>query len=204
MSLLICNSPDLKKFDFIVEELQKTPEVVKNPFFSRSFATYMSKCSGEQLTLIASLLSKNLPFLLQDNYGNYLLQIFYDQKNEAGIEMCNAALKKLYKKVFIRRYSRYVLLKALNDERGPQLSEELLGLILKDPYTLQNVVLKGFSQELLLLTFAKTTNKKNLLRFIDMITSWRPSRNLVTEDNKTMYQVLLSDLAILRKHALSE
>ena len=204
LSLLICNSKDLNKFDFIIEELQRTPEVIKNPFFSRAFATYMNKCSMESLDMISMMLSKNLPFLLQDNFGNYLLQIFYERDSKQGVEMCNAALKKLYKKVFIRRYSRYVLLKALQHKAGPQLAEDLLYLALKDSYTLQNVLLKGFSQELLLLTFGKVPSKTSLLHLVEMLSKWNPSRNLVSEDNESMYQTLLRDLAILRKYALSE
>lgn len=204
LSLLICNSKELKDFDFIIEELQKAPEIVKNPFFSRALVTYMNKCSMDSLAVIATVLSKNLPFLLQDNHGNYLLQIFYDRDCKSGVELCNIVIKKLYKKAFIRRYSRFVLLKALQHSVGSRLAEDLLYLVLNDSYTLQNIVLKGFSQELLLLTFAKVEDKKTLLKFIDEFIHWQPNRNLITAENSSMYQVLTRDLAVLKKYAQTE
>ena len=203
LSLLICNCSDLPSLDFILDELKKNPEVIKIPLFSRAFATYMNKCSITTLSSIASMLSKNLSFLLLDNHGNYLLQIFYDRKCKEGIDMCNQAIKRNYRKVFVRRYCRYALLKAMHEEGGSQLAESLLELVTKDAYTLQNIILKGFSQELLLFCLAKVKPGQSQLSFVERLVYFKPTRKLTTDDNATLQKSLIQDIAIIWNHALS-
>ena len=204
LSLLICNYDDLKHFDFIVNEMQNNPDLIKAPFFSRAFATYMNKCSQETLDLISPMLSKNLPFLLQDNYGNYLLQIFYERDCKPGIEMCNLALKKIYKKAFVRRYTRYVLLKALQHPSSSQIATELLSLLAKDPQCFESILLKKFSQELLLLALAKVKSKNQLLSMIEIIQSLKSSKLTLTSHNERLQKALITDLAILKRYARCE
>ena len=123
LSLLICNTDDFELCDFILDELYRDPDVINTRFFGRAFATYMNKCPLDTLDKIADILSKNVVFLLHDNYGNYLLQIFYDRKCEKGIQMIEDALKKYSKQIILRKYSRYVLHTALlNQPVGSSLS----------------------------------------------------------------------------------
>lgn len=201
LSLLICNYQDLTKFDFIMDELYKNPDIIKTPFFSRAFATYMSKCPMETLDQISTMLSKNLPFLLQDNYGNFLLQIFYDRDSTLGVEMCNQALTRMYKKVFVRRYSRYVLLKALQHKNGGDLAQDLLSLVIKDHFALENILFKKFSQELLMFALAKVPSRHSLLYFLDRLQKMNLSRIPMTGETSKLYKTLITDLSLLRKYA---
>src|SRR5690606_12157918 len=130
-----------------------------------------------------------------------LLQIFYDRNSELGVQMCNQALLKMYKKVFIRRYSRYVLLKALQHKDGSSLAEDLLFLVTKDAYALEGILFKNFSQELLMMSLAKVQSRQTLLYFVDKIQKINLTKTPVKPENSKMHKSLLTDLSLLRKVA---
>lgn len=169
ISHLVLSTPDLENVSFIYDELVHNPEVVKSKYFGRAFATFMGRCSEETLTKIADLLSKHISFLLQNNYGNYLLQIFFERKNKPGMDLCKKALKKAHKKVFLRKYSRFVLLKAiLLDDAASGFSTEISELVCKDAAVIRSIIIKRLPGDMLLLCLAKMANKPGAA---DLLTS---------------------------------
>lgn len=166
LSLLISNLTDISQCNFILEELQRNPDIIKMRYFGRAFATYMNKCSMEQLNKIAGILDKNMSFLLHDNYGNYILQIFIERDCRLGIDLCQSALTKIYKKSFIRRYCRYVLLKAVMKDTEGLFIHEILELVTKEPHILDSIIRKKFSQAILLLCLSKVESNLILKHFL--------------------------------------
>lgn len=154
LSLLINNAEDIGRCKFVLEELRVDRELIKMRYFSRALATYMHRCSQEVLSEIALLLKKSIVYLLHDNYGNYLLQIFYERANGAGMEVCQAALLKIYRKAFVRKYSRFVLLKAVQFGEGEFIGK-LLDAVCNDRSTLLTVAQKKVSTAIFFLALAK-------------------------------------------------
>lgn len=142
LSLLICNTDDFELCDFILDELYRDPDVINTRFFGRAFATYMNKCPLDTLDKIADILSKNVVFLLHDNYGNYLLQIFYNRNHKAGISMCEYALKKVAKRAYLRKYCRYVLLKAVVNDQDSWFCQDMVTAVSHDRHTVESILSK--------------------------------------------------------------
>ena len=142
LSLLICNTDDFELCDFILDELYRDPDVINKRFFGRAFATYMNKCPLDTLDKIADILSKNVVFLLHDNYGNYLLQIFYNRNHKAGISMCEYALKKVAKRAYLRKYCRYVLLKAVVNDQDSWFCQDMVTAVSHDRHTVESILSK--------------------------------------------------------------
>lgn len=204
LSLLISNTPDITNFDFMLQELRKNPEVIKTPYFSRAFATYMTKCSMETLREISKLLTKHFSFLLQDNYGNYLLQIFYERDCQAGIDCCNQILKKMSRRAFLRKYCRYVLFRALEHRAGSNLARELLEIATEEPTSIESVLFKKFSQELLLFTLSKVDTKCHLKVFLEKILHINCAKSTIPRNPSSTSSELVHDLSILKKFVQSE
>lgn len=166
LSLLIVNTENLKKCDFILQELKRNNDLLKLKFFGRAFATYMSKCPMEILEQISELLSKHFLYLLHDNYGNYLLQIFFERNCETGIKACEISLKRNFRKVFTRKYSRYVLYRAVLNDVDGKFSQELLELVFQDREVVESVIQKKMSWLVLLLALVKVKDRTLLSVFV--------------------------------------
>jgi hypothetical protein len=213
ISHLVLSTPDLEQVKFIFEELIHNPEIVKSKYFGRAFATYMGRCSEENLTKIAGLLSKHISFLLQNNYGNYLLQIFFERKNKPGMELCRKALKKAHKKIFLRKYSRFVLLKAIVvDDTPASFCDEICELVCKDPGVIRSITIKRLPGDMLLLCISKVTNKQQSLEQVEMIRSclWTESQNqnacLVQAEFRKelgLVRANLENILAMEKHLIS-
>lgn len=161
ISVLVNSMKDFKKCKFIEDHLKKNPQIIKTKFFCRAFTSYMKKCPLESLDIIAGLLKPNLNFLLNDNYGNYLLQIFFDRGSKPGIEMCQEALLKNHRKAFLRKYSRFVLLKALGFGE-PDFPDRIAFNLSKDFSAAELVMKSKFSQHLLLVGLSRMQSRETL------------------------------------------
>ena len=204
LGLLISNSEDISKFEFLLAEFLRNPEAIKNPFFSRAFASYMKLCPDRDCLTTLPIITKNISFLLHDKYGNYHLQNFYDRDFLPGIEMCNQALKAMYKKAFIRKYSRYILFKALEHPSGPQLALELLDPVTQDAAIVQNIIQRKVSQRIMLLALAKIKSRSSLLVLLERITHMPLTDLWDPEDKTESCNSLPEDLNMLKAAALLE
>lgn len=165
MSLVISNSTDISSCEFMYKELKNNPDLVKTDYFSRALATYMQRCPKSQLEDISKLFEQNIQSLMHDNFGNYLLQIFFDRNCISGIEMTEAAILKIHKKVFLRKYSRFVLLRAIQRCNQPFLLS-LLDLVLTDKTLLQSILPKTVSASLLLYCIAQCPSILLMAQFL--------------------------------------
>src|SRR3990167_5099657 len=197
MSHLVLSTPDLEQVRFIFDELLHNPEIVKSKYFGRAFATYMGRCNEETLNKISELLSKYISFLLQNNYGNYLLQIFFERKNKPGMELCKKALKKAHKKVFLRKYSRFVLLRAvLLDDSAGMFCKEISELVCKDLAAIRSIIIKRLPGDMLLLCISKIQNKLFALELLNAVRSCCQQ-----QDTQNAYQIqpdFCSELTLLK------
>lgn len=169
VSLMISLTDDLTKLSFIVDAVRDNPEILKMKYFSRAFATYLNRCSNESLDAIVPYLLKHVQFLLHDNFGNYLLQILFDRNSKTGTVACKAALLKIHKKVLLRKYSRYVLLKAVVHDSTGEFCKELAEKLFKDPSGIQSIILKKVSNSVLLLCLSKIEDKKKIEQYLGKI-----------------------------------
>lgn len=174
LSLLIHNIQEEDKYSFLFEALEEDNDLIRAEFFGRAFATYMNKCSVQKLDEISHIFSRYVSFMLHNNYGNYLLQIFYERGCEAGKQMCEAALMKIYKKAFVRKYSRYVLLKAVYFDKTGDFTQTMADLIFKDQQLVASIVQKKLSSVILLLCLAKLEKSPRLPSFIAQLRYLKP------------------------------
>lgn len=174
LSLLIHNIQEEDKYSFLFAALEEDNDLIRAEFFGRAFATYMNKCSVQKLDEISQIFSRHISFMLHNNYGNYLLQIFYERGCEAGKKMCEAALTKIYKKAFVRKYSRYVLLKAVYFDKTGVFTQNMTELVFKDNQLVASIVQKKLSSVILLLCLAKLERSPRLPSFMAQLHYLKP------------------------------
>lgn len=174
LSLFIHNEQQEEKYSFIFSALEENNDLIRAEFFGRAFATYMNKCSVQKLDEISFIFARFVNFMLHNNYGNYLLQIFHERGCEAGKQMCEDALRKIYKKAFVRKYSRYVLLKAISCDKTGEFTQGMTDLIFQDQAVVINIVQKKLSSVILLLCLAKLESSPRLPKYLAHLRYLKP------------------------------
>lgn len=166
LSLLIQNVEDSSKYYFVFEELRKNHDLIRTEYFGRAFASFMTFCPADLLDEIAKIFRKNLLFMVHNIYGNHLLQIFFERQNTTGMRLCETILKKICNKAVVRKYSRYVLLKAILSDAKGDFTQEILALTFENQQLLESIVQKKMSSMILLLCLAKCKSAAVLSRYL--------------------------------------
>ena len=166
LSLLIQNVEDSSKYYFVFEELRKNHDLIRTEYFGRAFASFMTFCPADLLDEIAKIFRKNLLFMVHNIYGNHLLQIFFERQNATGMRLCESILKKICNKAVVRKYSRYVLLKAILSDSKGDFTQEILALTFENQQLLESIVQKKMSSMILLLCLAKCKSAAVLSRYL--------------------------------------
>jgi hypothetical protein len=174
LSLLIQNIQEEEKHSFIFEALEEDNELIRAEFFGRAFATYMNKCSVQKLEEITRIFARFVHSMLHNNYGNYLLQIFYERGCKVGKKMCEDALRKIYKKAFVRKYSRFVLLKAISCDETGEFTQNMTDLVFQDQPVVISIVQKKLSSVILLLCLAKLERSPRLPKYLAQLRYLKP------------------------------
>lgn len=204
ISLLVSNMKDFKKCKFIEAELSRDHDLVQKNYFCRAFTSYMHRCPEDVLTKIALIFESNLSYLLNDNFGNYLLQIFFERDCPEGMEMCKSNLLKTYRKSLIRRYSRYVLLKALQKAGSEQFSEAILEKLVQDSSALVAVCRNNFSHHLMILALLNLKSPSKIKRITSNILDVCAQIEGQGSQNKNSEFILLvQDLQQIRSNAVT-
>jgi hypothetical protein len=166
LSLLIQNVEDSSKYYFVFEELRRNHDLIRTEYFGRAFASFMTFCPADLLDEIAKIFRKNLLFMVHNIYGNHLLQIFFERQNPTGMRLCESILKKICNKAVVRKYSRYVLLKAILSDSKGDFTQEILVLTFENQALLESIVQKKMSSMILLLCLAKCKSAAVLSRYL--------------------------------------
>ena len=166
LSLLIQNVEDPSKYQFVFEELRRNNDLIKTEYFGRAFASFMTFCPADLLDEIAKIFRKNLLFMVHNIYGNHLLQIFFERQNTTGMRLCESILKKICNKAVVRKYSRYVLLKAILCDSKGDFTQEILAHTFENQALLESIVQKKMSSMILLLCLAKSKSAALLSRYL--------------------------------------
>ena len=166
LSILLHNEKEIEKYDFILDEMRANPFIAKMEYFGRGFVTFMSKCSEATLEIVVDLLSKTAVSSIFTNYGNYMLQVFYERNCLSGIKLCEMTLLKILKKAFIRKYSRFVLFKAVDYDTNGDFIRPILEGVFEDSHIILDIIKKKVSSGILLFCLAKLEGSTLLLAYI--------------------------------------
>lgn len=157
VSMLIENIPSVDQCVRFYIELKNDSNLLRDPFFCRALSTFMEKCSDSLLTKIAALIEAQINYLLSDDFGKYLLKIFFDRKSSVGICMCERALIGLGNEAFTCENRRYVLYKALMYEYSCNFAERIIGKVAFSAYSLDQIVPCKVANLMLLLALSRTS-----------------------------------------------
>ncbi len=180
LSLLMGKTEKISEFNFILDAIYKDGSVVRLKCFGRAFSYYMLKCSKEALDRIATILKRHIIYLLNDSYGNYLLQIFYDRECSLGIELCQEALKSLPKKALMRKYCRYVLYKGIVHDSNGSLSLNLISAGINDSKYLRVVLSQQLPRAIFLLGMSRLKDRNLQVNYAQSILRLSSSRDFET------------------------
>lgn len=159
LSLLISRTDNMANFRFMIKAVCDKPHLIGLKYFGRAFSFYMFRCSDGDLEKLARVFKNHVLHLMNDNYGNFLLQIFYDRNCLYGMQMCQEALKTSTKKALIRKYCRYVLYKAILNDTNGGLSIQLVLSACSSIKFLQVVLSQRQPTAILLLALSKIREK---------------------------------------------
>lgn len=171
---------DINRFEFILDAIRKDSSIVRLKCFGRAFSFYMLKCPQETLDRIADVIKPHVLYLLNDSYGNYLLQIFYDRQCSIGVDMCQDALRNFPKKALMRKYCRYVLYKGILHDTDGSLSLSLIGSSINDIKYLQVVLTQRQPRAILLLALSRLKDHDSRIFYAQSILRLSSSKDLET------------------------
>ncbi len=190
LSLLMGKTEKISEFDFILDAIHRDSSIVRLKCFGRAFSYYMLKCSKAVLDTIATVLKRHVIHLLNDSYGNYLLQIFYDRQCSFGMEMCQETLRSFPKKALMRKYCRYVLYKGIVHDTDGSLSLNLICAATNDSRYLNVVLSQRLPRTIFLLAMSRVKNRNLQVYYAQSIL--RLSRNRDMEIKAILTAIIAS------------
>lgn len=124
---LINECSDEKEFYFIEKILKDSngSVVVKNPNILRILVTIFSNFSDDILKRMFKVLKKYIWNLLNDKFGNYILQRVIEKNMVQYKEMIEEKCLKNTQKVILKKYPRYILLKLIENDSNGLFCEKL-------------------------------------------------------------------------------
>ena len=113
ISKLIANCDDNTVSDFILDILEKNKEYLKKAYFNRMLSTLVNCCSEDVLDRIINNIHAYIWLLMNDKFGNYLLQLFFERKNKKAMDLVYLNCLQNSNLLFIKKYPKFLLIKIL-------------------------------------------------------------------------------------------
>lgn len=155
LSKLISSSQNEQEYLFCIRILESNKEYLRKAYFNRMLSTLVSCCSDAILQEVVSLIRNHIWVLMNDKFGNYVLQIILERGQPLGASLVKTICFKNYSVIFTRKYPKFLLIKIVELELLGDFSNLMTKKILElDAASLFNLLSKRDSAMLLLLMFA--------------------------------------------------
>lgn len=190
LSKLISTSRNEQDYMFAVHILEKNKDYLRKAYFNRMLSTLVSCCSLQVLDTVVGLIKNHIWTLMNDKFGNYVLQIILERSHQQGTNLIRSACLKNSDLVLTRKYPKFLIIKILELDADQAFSVEMMKNLVKlDNSALFAVMEKKDSSSLLLLVLTKQPQKlipeavDHLLSLLEAHLKESPSSNQKTQEH---------------------
>ncbi len=156
LSKLISASPKEQDYLFAIKILEQNKEYLRKAYFNRMLSTLVSCCSEQTLQLVVSLIKNHIWILMNDKFGNYVLQILIERGNTAGTNLIKSACLKNANVILTRKYPKFLLIKIVDLDEDASFSTEMMQRVMElDDESLLEILTKRDALMLLMLVLCK-------------------------------------------------
>ena len=197
LSKLISAAPCEEDFGFVLSILDTNKDYLRKAYFNRMLSTLVSCCSEQMLDQVVELTTGHIWDLMNDKFGNCMLQTYYRRSHVRGIQLIEESAADNYEEFLTRRYPKIMLINLMSENRAERIVESICrSLTSADTSVLAPVLQKRESFSLLLL-MASSTSAESISSIC--------SRILISieEQNKTGRTDLEVELTYLNKILLA-
>lgn len=157
LSKLISSSQEEKDYLFALRILDSNKDYMRKAYFNRMLSTLVSCCSDQTLQEVVSIIRNHIWVLMNDKFGNYVLQVILERGQATGTSLVQAACLKNHHIIMTRKYPKFLLIKIveLEDRSGDFSSQMIKKLVELDDATLYSILEKRDSAMLMLLILSR-------------------------------------------------
>lgn len=156
LSKLISCSQNENEYRFCISILEKNKDYLRKAYFNRMLATLVSTCSQAMLSHAVYCMKTHIWVLMNDKFGNYVLQIVVERNEQEGSKLIKLACLKNFSLILTRKYPKFLLIKMVEMETTTEFCSRLMGSIIDlDDESLWGIISKKDSAMLMLLLISK-------------------------------------------------
>ncbi len=152
LSKLVCSIGREEHFDSIIDFLEGSKKVLVFPLVTRVLYAVAEHCPETCLDRLAVLIKSKVWGLMNDKFGNLLLQSFFKRKQRTGMDLITQVCIKHSTNIFVRKYPKLMLMNLVLAGSAGELASKMVLPVERIPKKqLQTVAQKKESFALLLL-----------------------------------------------------
>lgn len=156
LSKLISASSQEADYLFAVRVLEHNRDFLRKAYFNRMLSTLVGCCSDATLLEIVGLIKNYIWVLMNDKFGNYVLQILVERAQPQGTNLVKAACLKNSPIILTRKYPKFLLIKIVDLDTDGSFSAEMMQRVMElEDVTLADIISKRDSFMLLMLILCK-------------------------------------------------
>lgn len=156
LSKLISSAQSEEEYSFCVHVLEQNQEYLRKTYFNRMLATLVGVCSLDMLSQVVYYMRNHTWILMNDKFGNYVLQIVAERGDHDGTMMIKHACMKNATVILTRKYPKFLLIKIVEMEKDNDFCDRMMeSLISMDDNSIWQILSKRDSAMLLVLIMSK-------------------------------------------------
>lgn len=179
LSKLISSSQNEEEYLFTIRILDTNKEYLRKAYFNRMLSTLVSCCSEKTLLDVLNCIRIHIWILMNDKFGNYVLQILMERAPPNKTSLIKLACLKNYPVVLTRKYPKFLLIRIVELENEGEFSTQMTSKVLElDNDSLYAILAKRDSAMLLLLILSHQVSKaipQSIQRIQNLLDEYRGS-----------------------------
>jgi hypothetical protein len=148
-------------YTFVIKILEQNKEYLRKAYFNRMLSTLVSCCSDQILDQVVQHIKSHVWALMNDKFGNCILQTIFQRNHEGGIALIRQACAKHINTLLIRRYPKLLLINLIHEGRAGPLPHQLLqAFVAAGCPSVQTIIERRESASLFLLMLAQCSDSQ--------------------------------------------
>lgn len=156
LSKLISSSKSEQWYSWTIDILAKESELLKKAYFNRMLSTLVHHCSHQVLSAIIEMIKPQIWILMNDKFGNYVLQIILEKQHAEGTKHIKNTCLKNCSQILGRKYPKFLIIKLVEVDQAGDFAQNLAQKIVQsDDENVAGIMIKRDSASLLTLILAR-------------------------------------------------
>jgi hypothetical protein len=156
LSKLISCAQNCQEYRFAIEIMQANKEYLKKAYFNRMLATLVNVCPPTLLSEIVYTIRNHIWVLMNDKFGNYVLQIVVERGDREGTILIKNACLKNGGMILTKKYPKFLIIKIVEMEIDYEFCTDVMGSVsMLDMASIWQILSRRDSAMLTLLIMSK-------------------------------------------------